>query len=305
MQETFYDKFHVQKRISFGAFSAVYLVDDLEHNEMVALKVEKKENNSLLEYEFSIGKSLFGHKNIINIYDYFEDSDTRGMSMENLFDVLSNIRNRRRNQPSIPLLLNIARCSFNGIKQLHQNGILHHDIKPSNLGVRTDGKKYEIVLFDFGLCQKSDEPAEITEFRNKLEQNPRYFPLENHPENSNPSPWTETSDIISMIYTIADFWTGTLPWDGRTTSRLIFEEKKKHTLDSLLPKELQFLVSDIEKGIDAIIDDCDRLIATYERNMDEEIHYLLDPQDPGYKKKAAELVFEKDLKKKFKNQHSA
>jgi hypothetical protein len=76
-------------------------------------------------------------------------------------------------------------------------------------------------------------------------------------------------------------------------------------MQSLLPKELHFIPAGIEKSIDAIIADIDQQLSTYERNLDEELHYLIDPQDPGYKKKVIELVIEKDVRKKFKNQHSA
>ena len=308
METVFFDRFEVQKRIAFGAFSAVYEVKDRKNeNHLVALKIEKKENRTdLLEYEFELSKMVSGLPNVIETYELFENRKEYGISMELLFDVLNSIRNRRRNKPTISFLLNITKNCLSALKSLHANGVLHHDIKPSNFGVRLmDGEQYEIVLFDFGLSDIENQPDHILKFKAKLDQNPRYYPIENHDENPEKMPWTEKSDIISLIYTIADFWTGVLPWDGRTTSKLIYEEKIKHSLESLLPEELSFLVTDLDNGIDCLIEDCDSILSHFERDLSYEYHYLTDPQDPGYKKPAAKLVFDPDLKKHFKNQHSA
>ena len=308
LPEQFFDRFSVEKRIAFGAFSAVFEVKDtLNNGKTIALKIEKKDNKSdLLEYEFLLAKSVSGLPNVMETYDIFHDQKCTGISMELLFDVLSNIRNKRRNKPKVSFLLNITKNCLNSIKSLHSKGILHHDIKPSNFGVRLlDGENYEIVIFDFGLCDSENIPDNVIEFKAKLEQNPRYLPLTAHNESPDKEIWTEKSDIISLIYTLADFWEGTLPWDGRTTSKLIYEEKSKHTLESLLPPEMSFLVHDLDIGIDKMLIDCDAALSKCKRDLSYEYHYLIDPQDKGYKKPPIKLVFDPENKKKFKNQHSA
>ena len=35
---------------------------------------------------------------------------------------------------------------------LHENGIIHRDIKPDNIMVRQNGKKYEVIVCDFDAC---------------------------------------------------------------------------------------------------------------------------------------------------------
>lgn len=41
---------------------------------------------------------------------------------------------------------------------LHEQEIMHRDIKPENLILRSKGNEYDIVIADFGLAQKTQDP---------------------------------------------------------------------------------------------------------------------------------------------------
>lgn len=300
--EVFFGRFQVIHRIAFGAFSAVYKVIDTTANQVLCLKIEKKDSPSyLLEHEFKIAQSLPSTPNTCKSYNYFEDDTQRGVTEELLGDVLSNIRRKRRDPPSIPMVLNIAKECLRGIDVLHKNGILHHDIKPSNFAYLLDKDDYHIVIFDYGLAQYEGEEKKITQFREKLDQNPRYLSC----EAAETKKYQVVDDIISLLYTLADFWKGELPWDGRTTANLIKQEKVRHEIKELLPPELGFLYDYREMSAGELAEMCTIELSKMKRDIAEEIRYLSAPQDEGYTPKVKELVFEKGAKKKFKNQHSA
>ncbi len=70
----------------------------------------------------------------------------------------SNAFNSDTYYPFFEGLLNI----FHGLDLLHQNGAVHHDIKPDNMVVRVNeaGTGLDFHLIDFGLLQKLDELKE-------------------------------------------------------------------------------------------------------------------------------------------------
>ena len=60
----------------------------------------------------------------------------------------------------------IVPCVSNGLKYLHENGIVHKDIKPSNLMIADDGGK--ILIIDFGISSvKSDGKSVICGVTNR------------------------------------------------------------------------------------------------------------------------------------------
>lgn len=302
MISSFFDRLDVDHRIAFGAFGAIYQVKDRETNQDIALKVEKTDSNhQLLLYEYNLLKSLQDSSHIVKVFDYFETKMDRGMTMELLFNTLVDIRHLRRNKPSIPMLLYIAKECLTSISYIHAKDLLHHDIKPSNFLIKLEDHDYKVILIDFGLCESQNEPQEVTKFRYNLDQNLRYHSIDCY-GNKN---WSKREDLVSLVYTLADFWSDGLPWDGRTSARLIQEEKVKHSLESLIPEELHFLVRDLDKGADFLLHESEDLLKRVDRNVEEEILYLTKPLDPGYKRKVADIVVEPELKAKFKNQHSA
>lgn len=298
-----FDEFKCIDRINFGGFSTVYRVYSSKFNKELCLKVERIEDSKLLKHEFSVGKLLDKECiNLCRIYDFYVSSYEHGMTMEILGDSLSKIRDMRRDPPSIPMFLYIISQTLNALDSLHSRKILHHDIKPSNIAFRLrDDNEYDIVLFDYGLSKYEGESTDAIEFRDKLSQNPRYLSINFQKTNV----YTEVDDIISLLYSISYLWKGILPWSGRTTAKLIYEEKINHELRDLVPPEISFMVDNLESGTSNLKKLCDIELSKYKRDIPSEIRYLTADKDEGYERPRVELIFDPIEKPKFKNNHSA
>ena len=296
-----YERFHVLERIACGAFSAVYRVEDQKTGQIVCLKDEvlQEGHRSMLEHEFRIGVSL-DSPFTCRTYEYFEADSRKALTMEILSDNLANIRRKRANPPPLPFLVNVTLQALKGLIYLHKRGIIHSDVKPSNFAFRLHDNDYDVVTFDYGLSEIAGESETVTQFRNELVRNPRYLSL--HTQET--GKWLAKDDYISFIYSIADFWQDKLPWDGRTTHKLVWEVKNGYDMKTLLPPELSFLVDGIEMQEDDVCARLEELSKSLTRNVPEELHYILAPQDPGFKRPLVKYVFE-DRDNMPKNQHSA
>lgn len=262
------------------------------------MKVETKEGDKqLLHHEYKIAKTISQMSMFPKVFGYYENKIKSAISMELLFDNLAKIRQKRIRKPSIALLTHICVQILNAIQILHQKNILHCDIKPSNIAIRE--KTRQIVLIDFGLSVFPDEEEKMQTFRQNLKRNPRYLSL----TTQSASNWTYEDDYVSFLYTIADFYNGSLPWDGFTTEALVLPLKGKTPIESLLPEELQFLVFEKDDGIQKQIEKLKEKLSFMDYNEEEEYKYLLAPEDPGVKPKNVKLVFEDEAK--FTHQHSA
>lgn len=298
MNQILFEKFLINSRIDFGAFSIVFNAVDTSNNQIVCLKVETKEGDrQLLHHEYKIAKTLGSNTLFPKVFGYYENKIKSAMAMELLFDNLANIRKKRIGKPSIALLIHISIQVLNAIQILHKQNIIHCDIKPSNIAVRESTK--EIVLIDFGLSVFPDEEEKMQTFRQNLKRNPRYLSL----SSQRTSNWSYEDDYISFLYTIADFLHGSLPWDGFTTENLVLPVKEKTPIESLLPDELHFLVLEKDDGIEKQIEKLKKKLCSIDYNLEEEFKYLLAPPDAGVKPKNVKLVFEDEAK--FNHQHSA
>ena len=299
------NRFKIIERISFGAFSLVYKAFDETKQQELCIKIEKideEEGESMIYHEYFVAQS-FNSPFLCHSYDYFEDGskNLKLYSMEILGDNLANTRRKRKLPPSIPMLMNVTIQCLKGLQVMHNKNFIHSDVKPSNFAFRVTGNDYMIVTFDFGLSQYDGESEEITAFRNRLVRNPRYLSLHTHETNQ----WRKNDDIYALIYSISDFWKDELPWDGRTTNNLVYQVKNGYDMKLLLPPELHILVDMKDEPVDNIITKLEEVSLKMKRNIEEEIHYICDPKDPGLKPKLIKYVFEENAKKKFTNQHSA
>jgi len=144
--------FKLIEKIGSGAYGNVYKAIDKNSN-IVCLKIIniKKDYNINYDSEYIFYKNFSSnkHNNIITIYDVFIENNKLYVVMEyiNGLDLISYLEN---NDSKLELkeCLDIILKIIDGLIFLHNNGIVHKDIKPENILI--DNNK-NIKIIDFGL----------------------------------------------------------------------------------------------------------------------------------------------------------
>ena len=137
-----------------GGMGVVYRAHDRRLNRDVALKILPaacaldRDRLTRFEREAQAVASL-NHPNIVTIYAVEEIDDVRFFAMEliegkTLADVI-----KRQGLP-LTQLLNIAIMLADAVSAAHQRGVVHRDLKPTNIMVTRDGR---VKVLDFGLAR--------------------------------------------------------------------------------------------------------------------------------------------------------
>ncbi len=140
--------------ISSGSYGKVFLAKNNKNNEVCAVKTIDKNkifkmhgNLEIIYNEIGIHSRL-NHKNIIKLYNVYEDKKQIKIIMEyalngNLFDKIKKEKKGFSEKKSFTYFIQI----LNAINFLHKNNIIHRDIKPENILL---DKNNNLKLCDFG-----------------------------------------------------------------------------------------------------------------------------------------------------------
>ncbi|OHS96120.1 Serine/threonine-protein kinase PLK1 [Tritrichomonas foetus] len=139
-----------------GGFAVVYRVTNYYTNEEFALKaipkdrVSKPKTLEKLKSEIAIQKSL-NHPNVVRSYDSFDDTLNYYIIIE--FCPGKSVKNivKAQGRLSESETSRILNDIMSGLKYLHDNRIIHRDLKLENFLVGQDGK---IKIADFGLSTR-------------------------------------------------------------------------------------------------------------------------------------------------------
>ncbi|WBY55889.1 NIMA related kinase 3 [Plasmodium yoelii yoelii] len=139
--------------------SEIHLVKSLDTNETFISKVYDLygiNENDLKNYmnELHIMKKLENCENIVKIVDFIKKNDSLSFIIEfcNQGDLYSDILRRKINNEhySESEIFNILNQILNGLSSIHKNGIIHGDLKSTNIFIKDD----KIKIGDFGISQK-------------------------------------------------------------------------------------------------------------------------------------------------------
>ena len=238
------EHYRIERQLSLGGFSIVYLAYD-EDGTPVAIK-EYLPNSLALRKEgevtptipsdsqaafrygmkcfFEEGRSLarLMHPNVVRVLNFFRANGTVYMVMQ--FErgrTMHDYIQKHKGDISERFLRGVFTRMLNGLREVHAHKLLHLDIKPSNIYLRTDGTP---VLLDFGAARQtlvSDQPI----------LKPMYTPGFASPEQLNGreglGPW---SDIYSVGASLYACLAGSAPMRADQRVRK----------DELIPAEKQF-----------------------------------------------------------------
>ncbi|MFJ7316804.1 serine/threonine-protein kinase, partial [Pseudomonas sp. NPDC098747] len=156
-------RYRLERLLGAGGMGAVYCARDLlseqfgDPDPYVALKIlssdfaESPDASALLYSEFALTRRL-RHDNVVRVHSFEVDTDC-----QRAFITMELMRGLTLDQLLVerPLglpwteLREIARALLEGLTFAHAHGVLHGDIKPSNVMLSEEG----VRLFDFGLGQ--------------------------------------------------------------------------------------------------------------------------------------------------------
>jgi serine/threonine protein kinase len=145
------ERFSVLRELGRGGMGVVYEVTDRERGSRVALKtLPRMDPQALFRFKREF-RTLAGltHPNLVSLYELVSDG-TQWLFTMDLVEGVDFITHIRRVHGGDHQVLRRALAQLGeGLQALHRNGILHCDLKPSNVLVRHDGC---VVILDFGVA---------------------------------------------------------------------------------------------------------------------------------------------------------
>lgn len=95
-------------------------------------------------------------KDIVNVYDFFEENNTAYIIMEYIDGVLVKDYLEKQGRLDPEVALDVISPVINAVKKIHAEGIVHRDISPDNIFISGENS---IKVFDFGAAQLNDSSA--------------------------------------------------------------------------------------------------------------------------------------------------
>ncbi len=150
-------KYRVERLLGRGGMASVYFAWDTKNNRAVALKVmdERYRDDPVFVNRFTQEAQTIAswdHLNIINVFDAGEEDGIYYYAMEFIrgMDLAQLLRQYLDAGQLMPYneVVRIGWAIANALDFAHANGIIHRDVKPSNVLISVDGR---ILLSDFGL----------------------------------------------------------------------------------------------------------------------------------------------------------
>jgi DNA-binding response OmpR family regulator len=210
------------RRLADGEISTVWLARDRATGREVVLKVlrqvpdtgaERIFDRFLQEYELI---ARLRHPNVVRIHDLGVADDHAYIAME--YCGGGSLKRRIGAGLAPDEAYRLMRDMAGALGALHAAGILHRDLKPTNVLFRDDGS---LALIDFGLAKQAALRAEFTG-AGTIFGTPYYV----SPEQGHGEPVDERGDLYSLGVVFYEMLTGQKPFTGETALAVIIAHRQ-------------------------------------------------------------------------------
>ncbi len=230
------NRYLVLRRLGRGGFSDVYLAHDHELDRAVAIKRLLLTNVDVRRIK-SEAKTLasLDHPSIVRIFDNLNDPQ-HGYFVIMQYVPGPILRELLRSPPAIKRAVEIAIRICGGLIHAHARGVVHCDIKPTNILMSSEG---EPLIADFGLAftlKGACDPEGGTPGYMSPEQ------IRNETKRIGPS-----SDIFSAGILLYEMLAGRVPFHGETQAAI-----SQATLETT-PVPIPTLNPDVPAELDRIV----------------------------------------------------
>ncbi|HMO14395.1 MAG TPA: protein kinase [Pirellulaceae bacterium] len=264
--------FKILERLGSGGMGQVFRALDLSLQRYVAVKVLPQQNtqrkaraNRRLLQE-AIAQARVNHENVVTIYFVGQDEDVDFLAMELVgYDSLAT----RLQAEQVPyhFMTAIARDLVLALRESYLMGIVHGDIKPTNILLNEQGRA---KLSDFGMSRIVDSDADDQE----IGGTPNYLA----PELLNGDRPSMQSDMYALGVTLYEMTFGKLPVQLRGASLTAWRATHESAViefpltqsDSIPKNWIKLLTRLLNKDPNKRFTDYDRLLAAISEVMPSE-----------------------------------
>ena len=217
----FHNRYTIVKLLGQGGMGRVYLAqDNMLDGQYVALKVlsadyvKNEKSKQRFMREVLLARKV-NHENVLRTHDLGESEQGLYLSMEyvegqSLKDYL------RTYQIGLGVGLRLASEITKGLKAIHDAGIVHRDLKSSNVLVTKSG---QIKILDFGIASPGD--SELTQ-THELLGSAQYMA----PELWSGQMASVSTDLYALGVIFYELFCGMLPFEGMTGAELMYKHMK-------------------------------------------------------------------------------
>src|SRR5882672_6412267 len=212
------DKYELLERVGQGGMAVVYRGVDRQLKRVVAIKVLHKhlsdyqEARDRFEREAQAVASL-RHENILEIFDYSAKEGFESYIVTEFIDgqtLKQFITDRPMQFPEIGAMVILQVCR--ALAHAHAGSILHRDVKPENIMIRSDGV---VKLMDFGISHMVDlERLTVT---GQLLGSPAYMA----PEHVEGRQLDFRTDVFAVGIVLYQLTVGKLPFEGKNPHEVL------------------------------------------------------------------------------------
>ncbi len=247
-------RYEIISELGQGAMGVVYKATDPLIDRIVAIKTinlglaqEEKEEYEARFYQEAKAAGRLSHPNIVTIYDVGKSGDVAYIAMEFLQGrEVRDLLNEGQMLPVDQVLSVVSQVAL-GLAYAHEHGIVHRDVKPSNIMMIRDG---HVKITDFGIARM--ESAAVRTQTGMVLGSPKYM----SPEQVMGKLIDQRSDIFSLGVMLYEMLTGKAPFMGENINAIMYQTLNgipppPSSVNPAVPDMLNFIVAKaLAKGLD-------------------------------------------------------
>ncbi|CEF69052.1 Asator [Strongyloides ratti] len=232
-------RFVLTSKIGEGACGAVYGCKEIGTGKQAALKAELlSDYGNGLKLEVQILKRLHGKAHVAQVFSCGKNNIYCYMVITLLGKSLSQYMHQYKLNFTLSTIIRVAIQTLFALKQIHEIGIVHRDMKPANMAVGRNGIHKKIIhVIDFGLSRDftiTDEDGKLRIRRPRkrclFRGTVKYCSIRSLEKKEQ----GRGDDLVSLFYICSEFYQR-LPWSKAPDKETVLNIKKKLPDDELFP----------------------------------------------------------------------
>ncbi|MBI3903232.1 MAG: serine/threonine protein kinase [Nitrosomonadales bacterium] len=247
-------RYEIISELGQGAMGVVYKARDPLIDRILAIKtislnlaLDEREEYEARFYQEAKAAGRLSHPNIVTVYDLGKTEEVAYIAMEflqgrELRDILDDGQ-----QLSVDQVLDIVAQVGQGLAYAHEHGIVHRDVKPSNIMVTRDG---HVKITDFGIARMAS--SSVRTQTGMILGSPKYM----SPEQVMGKKIDQRSDIFSLGVMLYEMLTSQPPFAGENINAIMFQTVNAvppppSSLNPVVPDMLNFIIAKaLAKNVD-------------------------------------------------------